>query len=230
MMPPATAHSQIPLSTRCCTRCSASAACRRPPVARGAPSSSSTYLATRQRRWTTSPPSGAAFSGDCRRSSATVCGRTWRSDCRGCEINPTLAKGTNRLDRRGPHQNNEATNYNRVRVMNAPLSTAAAGHTAARATPTVDWQFEELFDGVDDLIKRVDDTENPEIRKIRAKVHASMVVAKSACKELNPAVRPSSSPIYHAGADPIDEDYPGEAVGVALLVGLGLGVIMSMQP
>jgi ElaB/YqjD/DUF883 family membrane-anchored ribosome-binding protein len=100
--------------------------------------------------------------------------------------------------------------------------------------PTVDRQFEELFDGVDDLIKRVADTENPEIRKIRAKVHASMVVAKSACKELSPAVRPaarpSSSPVYHAGPDPIDEDYPGEAVGVALLVGLGLGVIMSMQP
>ena len=113
--------------------------------------------------------------------------------------------------------------------MNAPLSTAAAGYTAARATPTVDRQFEELFDGVDDLIKRVADTENPEIRKIRAKVHASMVVAKSACKELKPAVRPSSS-AYRAGANPIDEDYPGETVGVALLVGLGLRVIMSMQP
>jgi ElaB/YqjD/DUF883 family membrane-anchored ribosome-binding protein len=112
--------------------------------------------------------------------------------------------------------------------MNAPLATAAAGYTA-RATPTVDRQFEELFDGVDDLIRRVADTENPEIRKIRAKVHASMVVAKSACKEFSPAVRPSS-PAYQAGADPIDEDYPGEAVGVALLVGLGLGVIMSMQP
>jgi ElaB/YqjD/DUF883 family membrane-anchored ribosome-binding protein len=113
--------------------------------------------------------------------------------------------------------------------MNAPFATAAAGYTTARATPTVDRQLEELFDGVDDLIKRVADTENPEIRKIRAKVHASMVVAKSACKEISPTARPSS-PVYHAGADPIDEDYPGDAVGVALLVGLGLGVIMSMQP
>src|ERR1700722_253139 len=227
MIRKSTARSRIPPSTRCCTRCSASALCRRPPVARGAPSSSTTYLATRQGRRSTSPPTGAAFSGDCRRSSATVCARTWRSDCRGCEKNPTLVKGTNRLDRRGPHQNNEVTNYNRVRVMNAPLSTAAAGHTAARAIPTVDRQFEELFDGVDDLIKRVADTENPEIRKIRAKVHASMGVAESACKELSPAVRPavrpSSSPAYRAAADPIDEDYPGEAVGVALLVGLGLG-------
>lgn len=114
--------------------------------------------------------------------------------------------------------------------MNAPLATAAAAYTSARATPTVDRQFAELFDGVDDLIKRVADTENPEIRKIRAKVHASMVAAKSACKEFNPAIHPLSLPAGHAGTDPNDEDYPGEAVGVALLVGLGLGVIMSMQP
>jgi ElaB/YqjD/DUF883 family membrane-anchored ribosome-binding protein len=112
--------------------------------------------------------------------------------------------------------------------MNAPLATAT-GYTSARATPTVDRQFAELFDGVDDLIKRVADTENPEIRKIRAKVHASMVVAKSACRELGPAVPPSSSPVFHGRADPLDEDYSGEAVRVALLVGLGLGVIMSMQ-
>jgi len=114
--------------------------------------------------------------------------------------------------------------------MNAPLATAASGYTQARGAPIVDRQFEELFDGVDDLIKRVADTENPEIRKIRAKVHASMVVAKSACKEFSPTARPSSSRAYHAAADPIDEDYTGDAVGVALLVGLGLGVIMSMQP
>jgi ElaB/YqjD/DUF883 family membrane-anchored ribosome-binding protein len=113
--------------------------------------------------------------------------------------------------------------------MNAPLATAAAGYTSTRAIPTVDRQFEELFDGVDDLIKRVADTENPEIRKIRAKVHASMVVAKSVCQEFSPAARPSSSLAYHAAADPIDEDHPGDAVGVALLVGLGLGVIMSMR-
>lgn len=36
-------------------------------------------------------------------------------------------------------------------------------------------RLNELSDGVDDLIKRVADTENPEIRKIRAKAHASMV-------------------------------------------------------
>jgi ElaB/YqjD/DUF883 family membrane-anchored ribosome-binding protein len=106
--------------------------------------------------------------------------------------------------------------------MNAPPATAVAGYKVGRAKLGFDAQFEELFDGVDDLIKRVADTENPEIRKIRAKVHASMMAAKSA--------RRPSSPAYDASARAMDAEYPGEALGMALLVGLGLGVIMSIQP
>jgi ElaB/YqjD/DUF883 family membrane-anchored ribosome-binding protein len=85
----------------------------------------------------------------------------------------------------------------------------------------------ELFDGVDDLIKRVADTENPEIRKIRAKVHASMVVARSAFSDDGAPSR------TYRGVDEGDGEAPGEspedALGVVLLVGVGLGVIMSMQ-
>src|ERR1700675_2727353 len=114
--------------------------------------------------------------------------------------------------------------------MNAPLATTVAGYAASREKRNADSPFEELFDGVDDLIKRVAETENPEIRKIRAKVHASMMVAKSACEERTHAVvRRPSAPEY-AGASPLDEEYRGEALGVALLFGLGLGVIMSMPP
>lgn len=114
--------------------------------------------------------------------------------------------------------------------MNAPLATAVAGYDVGRANPGFGAQFEELFDGVDDLIKRVADTENPEIRKIRAKVHASMMAAKSACEDSTHEVRRPSSPAHDATARPMDEEYPDEAVGMALLVGLGFGVIMSIQP
>jgi ElaB/YqjD/DUF883 family membrane-anchored ribosome-binding protein len=114
--------------------------------------------------------------------------------------------------------------------MNAPLETTVAGYNVGRANPGLGAQFEELFDGVDDLIKRVADTENPEIRKIRARVHASMLAAKSACEDSPHEERRPSPPIYEVGARPMDEEYPGEALGVALLVGLGLGVIMSIQP
>ena len=85
-------------------------------------------------------------------------------------------------------------------------------------------QLDELFDGVDDLIKRVADTENPEIRKIRARVHASMAVAKSALED-------GAIPV-HRRTPPFDDDTgddPDQGLSVALLVGVGLGVIMSIQ-
>ena len=114
--------------------------------------------------------------------------------------------------------------------MNAPPATAVAGYKVDRAKLGFDARFEELFDGVDDLIKRVADTENPEIRKIRAKVHASMMAAKSACEDSTHEVHRPSSPVYGASARSTDEEFPGEALGMSLLVGLGLGVIMSIQP
>ena len=111
--------------------------------------------------------------------------------------------------------------------MTAPHATATAREGTGRAKESAG-QFEELFEGVDDLIKRVADTENPEIRKIRARVHASMVVAKSAFEQ--GATRQQLRP--PAVVDDIDDyldDYPSDALGVALLVGVGLGFIMSMR-
>ena len=41
-------------------------------------------------------------------------------------------------------------------------------------------QFRELFDGVEDLIKRVSEVQSPEIQKIRAKARVALMMAKSA--------------------------------------------------
>jgi ElaB/YqjD/DUF883 family membrane-anchored ribosome-binding protein len=98
----------------------------------------------------------------------------------------------------------------------------------------------DLFDGVDDLIKRVADSESPEIRKVRAKVHAAMVVAKSAVgDDANEAVHARPAPVETHDAGQALEDagdmngkldgYPPQALGVALLVGLGLGLMVSLR-
>jgi ElaB/YqjD/DUF883 family membrane-anchored ribosome-binding protein len=93
----------------------------------------------------------------------------------------------------------------------------------------------ELFDGVDDLIRRVADTESPEIRKVRAKVHAALVVAKSACQiESRPAAPRAVAQIEPAMAEDgtleIADDwlsqYSPPTLGVALLVGLSLGLML----
>ncbi len=82
--------------------------------------------------------------------------------------------------------------------------------------------FEDLFEGVDDLMRRVADVENPEIRRSRAKVYAASVAAKTAVKNHAP-----HRPVARAELPPpYDENQlPGATLGVALLVGLGLGLV-----
>jgi ElaB/YqjD/DUF883 family membrane-anchored ribosome-binding protein len=104
-------------------------------------------------------------------------------------------------------------------------------------------QVVELFAGIDDLIRRVADTENPEIRKIRAKVYAALVVAKnsfdrSADPSANQVRRPASQVAPYTAPHVLDgpdeyldesvEEYPGPVLSIALLVGLGLGLVTSL--
>jgi ElaB/YqjD/DUF883 family membrane-anchored ribosome-binding protein len=135
--------------------------------------------------------------------------------------------------------------------MNAHVATAIDGNGAGRANQPAGSALEVLFDGVDDLIRRVADTENPEIRKIRAKVHAALVAAKSEFEaksafeeieaQLNQArgqaaqVNGGAAQVnagaaqVNGGADDHLRDYPAPALGVALLVGIGLGLVVSLR-
>jgi ElaB/YqjD/DUF883 family membrane-anchored ribosome-binding protein len=128
--------------------------------------------------------------------------------------------------------------------MSATPATAIAGNGAGRAKEAVGTPFEELFDDVDDLIRRVADVENPEIRKIRARVHATMIAAKGAAANgvavkgigahgaLDTVRANRARPQAAQAADHTGEylrDYPGQALGVALLVGLSLGLIVSSR-
>jgi ElaB/YqjD/DUF883 family membrane-anchored ribosome-binding protein len=128
--------------------------------------------------------------------------------------------------------------------MNAHVATAIDGNGAGRANQPAGSALELLFDGVDDLIRRVADTENPEIRKIRAKVHAALVAAKSevaaksAFEEMEAQLNQARGQVNQArgqaaqvdgGADDPLRDYPAPALGVALLVGIGLGLVVSLR-
>src|SRR5258707_8911225 len=112
--------------------------------------------------------------------------------------------------------------------MNARVATAIGSNGAGRARAAVETPYEQLFDGVDDLIRRVADTENPEIRKIRAKVHAALVAAKSevAAKSAFEEMEAQLNQVHvqaaqvDGGADDPFGDYPAPALGVALLVGI----------
>lgn len=85
----------------------------------------------------------------------------------------------------------------------------------------------ELFAGVDDLIRRVADTENPEIRKMRARVYAALVIAKGAFEHTANQVRREAGQASGTAGDYVRE-YP-QAMDVALLVGLGVGLMVSLR-
>lgn len=93
----------------------------------------------------------------------------------------------------------------------------------------------ELFAGVDDLIRRVADTENPEIRQIRAKVYAALAAARGSFDGgAAPMRRPTLQfvPRIADNTDEFDrhlEEYQGPVLGIALLVGLGLGLVVSLR-
>ena len=96
----------------------------------------------------------------------------------------------------------------------------------------------ELFDGVDDLIRRVADTENPEIRRVRAKVHAALEAARSVC---NPHVV-KAAPYYHPpvhsesaaaasaeGSANSDDRLPAAGLGLIFLLGVGFCLVATSR-
>jgi ElaB/YqjD/DUF883 family membrane-anchored ribosome-binding protein len=94
---------------------------------------------------------------------------------------------------------------------------------AAANQDVIGAQFKELFADVDELIRRVADTESPEIRRIRARVYKTSVVAKSALE------RSSQRAATRTPALPQSERFVREEspLAVALLLGLGLGLLSS---
>jgi len=82
--------------------------------------------------------------------------------------------------------------------------------------------FDELFARVDDLIRRVADAENPEIRKLRARVYGDMVAAKHA---LATRAYDLEKPTLLSESAARPHEDPVETLGVALLIGLGVGFI-----
>lgn len=89
-------------------------------------------------------------------------------------------------------------------------------------------QFHELFDGVEDLIKRVADVEGPELQKIRAKARAALIVARSAVQDGAVHVGRQARSAAAATDDYLHE-YPWYALGIAALLGFGAGVLTARR-
>jgi ElaB protein len=98
-------------------------------------------------------------------------------------------------------------------------------------------QFQELFDGVEDLLKRVSEVDSPEIQKIRAKARVALMMAKSAIADSATHVGAqarraagSTGDYVRRAAGSTDDyvrEYPWYALGAGAVLGFALGVIVS---
>jgi ElaB protein len=98
-------------------------------------------------------------------------------------------------------------------------------------------QFRELFDGVEDLIKRVSEVDSPEIQKIRAKARVALMLAKSAIADgathvshhARRAAGTTQDYVRRAAGTTDDyvREYPWYALGGGALLGFALGILVS---
>jgi ElaB/YqjD/DUF883 family membrane-anchored ribosome-binding protein len=87
-------------------------------------------------------------------------------------------------------------------------------------------KFHELFDSVEDLIKRVAEVDSPEIQKMRAKARVAMLMAKSALQD--GATHVGRRARWAAGTtDDYLREYPWHALGIGTLLGFGVGVLVA---
>jgi ElaB/YqjD/DUF883 family membrane-anchored ribosome-binding protein len=102
----------------------------------------------------------------------------------------------------------------------------AATSAQDAAEDSLNEQFHDLFDDVEDLIKRVAEIDSPEIQKIRAKARVALMVAKSAAQD--GAMHLGRRARRAAGTtDGYLREYPWYALGLGTLVGFGVGVLVA---
>ena len=113
------------------------------------------------------------------------------------------------------------------------MSTTAEGDSPIHGTnqsgdsdAAVGANFKPLFDGVDDLIKRVADIESAEVQKIRAKVRVALMVAKSALHDSASQARRRALQVAST-ADGYVHDFPWQSIGAAGLMGMMVGMLIG---
>ncbi len=110
------------------------------------------------------------------------------------------------------------------------MSATFEGNNVANSVPPgndpLTAQFRELFDGVEDLIKRVSEVNSPEIQKIRAKARVALMMAKSALSDSATHVGRQARRAADSTGDYVRE-YPWYALGAGAVLGFALGILVA---
>ena len=86
----------------------------------------------------------------------------------------------------------------------------------------------DFLDNVDDLTKAIKDVEAPEIARVRAKVKMALAAAKSALSDGAAQVKGQARQVSRT-TDTYVRDNPWQVVGIAAVVGIALGILMTRR-
>jgi ElaB/YqjD/DUF883 family membrane-anchored ribosome-binding protein len=86
----------------------------------------------------------------------------------------------------------------------------------------------DFLDNVDDLTKAIKDVEGPEIARVRAKVKMALAAAKSALSDGAAQVRGQARQVTKT-TDGYVRDNPWQVVGIAAVIGIALGIMMTRR-
>ena len=86
----------------------------------------------------------------------------------------------------------------------------------------------DFLDNVDDLTKAIKDVDAPEIARVRAKVKMALAAAKSALSDGAAQVKGQARQVSRT-TDTYVRDNPWQVVGIAAVVGIALGIMMTRR-
>ena len=86
----------------------------------------------------------------------------------------------------------------------------------------------DFLDNVDDLTKAIKDVEAPEIARVRAKVKMALAAAKSALTDGAAQVKGQARMVTRT-TDNYVRDNPWQVVGIAAVVGIAVGMMLTRR-
>jgi ElaB/YqjD/DUF883 family membrane-anchored ribosome-binding protein len=104
----------------------------------------------------------------------------------------------------------------------------AARDAAQQAGAAASEEVHNLISDVEDLIDRVGDAADPELRRLRSKVAAAVASTKSSLSDGAELVQRQARETFELG-DRYVHNRPWEAIGIAALAGLAVGFLASRR-
>ena len=101
-------------------------------------------------------------------------------------------------------------------------------HPEGYPKPMSNAHIRDFLDHVEELTKAIKDVETPDVARVRAKVKIAVAAAKSALRDGAAQVRGQAKQLSETTDDYVREN-PWQVVGVAAVVGLVLGIMMTRR-